>query len=201
MASIILHLAAAAAFGTLQRPASRADIPCREPRDAAIHALHELSPIGTRPVRNKINGAFVQFRLHRTNEATVSIDSALSLLEVTRGRLMTSDERAGVRNAIGEMQRCIDRSTAPPLSTLTVRTYEQDDRVADGRGAPAEPDALVRVDEFPVGRTGAGGMFRGLVPSGPLRVTAEIPPSEWGEAAIDLPPRGVRAVSAVASVQ
>ncbi|MCA1560083.1 MAG: hypothetical protein LC804_07395 [Acidobacteria bacterium] len=88
-------------------------------------------------------------------------------------------------------------SAAPALATLTVRTYEEDDTVADGRGAPAAAGALVRIDETAVGRTGAGGIFRGRVPSGAVRVTAEIAPSEGGEAYVNLAPGGAGAVSIV----
>jgi hypothetical protein len=197
MALIIHHFVIALAFGALQQPleGNRSEVPCRATRDAVTYALHQMSPIGTRHVQNRIDEAFVQFRLHRTKEASASLDSALSLLDVTRGRLMTSDERDGIRSGVDELRQCMNRSTAPPLATLTVQTYEEDDRVASGRGAPAEAGALVRVDELPLGRTGAGGIFRGPVPSGPVRVTAENPPSEWGEGAIDLPPGGAGAVS------
>ena len=91
-------------------------------RDAVTYALHEMSPIGTRPVWNRIDEALVQFRMHRTKEAYASLDSALSLLDVTRGRLMTSDERDGIRRGIDELRHCINTSTAPPLATLTVHT-------------------------------------------------------------------------------
>ena len=197
--SAMLPIVTAAVLSALQQPTagSRPEVPCRETRDVATYALHDMSPVGTRFVQNRIDSAFVQFRLHRMNEARASLDSALSLLDVTRGRLMTSDERNAIRSAVGAFRRCIDSSTAPPLATLTVHTYEEDERVTDGRGAPAEAGALVRVDGLQIGRTGAGGIFRGPVPSGPVQVTAEIPPNEWGEAFPDLPPRGAGAVSVV----
>ena len=197
MPLIILHFVTAAAFSAFQQPVGSQDIPCRETRDAATYALHKMSPLGTRLIRDRIDGAHVQFRLRRTNEAKASVDSALSLLDITHGRLMTSDDRDSIRTAVGEFRHCIGTSTAPPLATLTVRTYEEDDRVADGRGKAAEAGALVRIDGFPVGRTGARGIFRGPAPSGPLQVTAEIPPSEWGEGFVDFPPRGAGAVSVV----
>lgn len=179
IAVIVLALAAAVSLNALQLPVAggRPEGPCREARDVAIYMLHEISALGTRAVRNRIDSAFVLFRLGKTSEAKTSLDSAQALLEVTRRRLMTLAERDSVRNAVDELRRCINTSTAPALATLTVRTYEQDDRVADGRGGPAERGALVRVDEMPVGRTGARGTFTGRVPSGSLRVTAEIPPS------------------------
>lgn len=64
---------------------------------------------------------------------------------------------------------CVGASapTAPAQATLTVRTYVEDER-ADGKGAP--------------------------VPSGSLRVTAEIPASEAGEANVSLSPGGAGAV-------
>jgi hypothetical protein len=80
---------------------------------------------------------------------------------------------------------------------LVVHTYVEDDRVADGRGGAAGPGALVRIDGLPVGRTGAGGVFEGRVPSGSVRVTAEIPPSEAGEAHVSLPPAGAGKASIV----
>ena len=58
------------------------------------------------------------------------------LLGLTRGRLMTSAEREGIHTAIGDLRRCIGTSLAPALATLTVRTYEQDDRSPMGRGHP-----------------------------------------------------------------
>jgi len=106
-----------------------------------------MSAVGTRGVRNRIDSAFVLFRLGQTNAARASPRSALALLDVTHRRLMTLDERDSARNAVDGLRRCIETSTAPPAATLTVRTYEEDERVAGGRGAPAEPGALVRVDE------------------------------------------------------
>ena len=171
--------------------------PCADARDAATRALHDLSPVGTRPVRLRIDHAFVLFRLGRTKEAQTSLDSALMLLGLTRGRLMTSAEREGIHTTIVDLRRCIDTSLAPALATLTVRTYEQDDRVPGGRGAPAPAGALVRIDETPVGRTGAGGIFTVRVPSGSLLVSAEIPPSEAGQVDVSLEPGGSGAVSVV----
>jgi hypothetical protein len=168
--------------------------PCAESRAAATDALHDLSPVGTRPVRLGTDRAFVLFRMGRTKEAQVSLASALTLLDLTRGRLMTSAERERVHAAIGDLRHCLATSAAPALARLTVRAYEQDDRVPDGRGAAAS-GALVRIDGMPVGRTRAGGIFTGRVPSGLVLVSAEIPPSEAGWAEVTLAPRGAGAVS------
>jgi hypothetical protein len=58
----------------------------------------------------------------------------------------------------------------------------------DPQPADNSRGALVRVDGMAISRTKAGGIFTERVPSGSLRVTAEVPPSEAGEAEIDVHP-------------
>ena len=196
VAALVLALAAAASADGIPPPGGRG-VPCQDAVDIATRALHDSSPVGTRAIRSQIDDAFVLFRLGRTDEAKTALASALSLLDVTRRRLMTAAERDGVGRAVDALRGCMEASPAPPLATLTVHTYEEDDRAPDGRGIPAEPGALVRIDGTPVGRTARGGMFEGSVPSGSLHVTAEIPPSGWGEAFVDLAPGGAATVSIV----
>jgi hypothetical protein len=44
-------------------PGGMTEAPCADVRDAALEALHEMSPVGTRAVRLSIENAFVLFRL------------------------------------------------------------------------------------------------------------------------------------------
>ena len=53
--------------------------PCADARDAATRALHDLSPVGTRPVRLRIDHAFV-FELQNIDE------------ETNRGVMVVNDE-------------------------------------------------------------------------------------------------------------
>ena len=189
-----LLLVASLAALPLRAPAAE-PLPCADVRAAALKALHAQSPTGTRPVSGRLDHAFVLFRLGRKQEAQAAIDYALTLLDRTRARLMNDEERESVQAAVRDFRRCIRASTAPPLAKLTIRTYEQDDTVADGRGGPAAAGAVVRIDETPVGRTRRGGVFTGLVPSGPLIVSVEIQPNEAGRADLDLAPASTRVVS------
>ena len=155
-----------------------------------------MSPVGPRFVRNSIDRAFVQFRLHRTNEAKASLDSALSLLDVTRGRLMTSDERDSIRNAVDQLRRCMDRSTAPPLATLTVHTYEEDDawRTAEGRPLRPAPSCASTSRQWDAPVLGA---FLAVQRRRGRCESLLIPPNESGEAFLELQPRGAGTVSMV----
>jgi hypothetical protein len=62
----------------------------------------------------------------------------------------------------------------PLLATLTVRA------VAEG-GTPYGAGVYLRVEEIPIGRTAASGTLKARVPPGPVRVTAIIPPTTFGE--------------------
>jgi hypothetical protein len=197
IAALVILVMAAASCGAFRQAASDAlrESTCTDAREAATDALQKISILHTRMVRNSIDTAVTVFRAGRAKEAVRSLDFALEVLDLTRRRLMKVDERQNVRNLVGRLRRCMETSVSPAPATLTVRTYEQDDRMADGRGGPARPGAIVRVDGMPVGRTAAGGIFSGTVPSGSVRVTAEIPPSESGEETISLGPGGAGEVS------
>jgi hypothetical protein len=171
--------------------------PCANAHETVNSTLHDISPTGTRAVRKGIDDANILFRMHRKKEATAALEAALAWFGTTRNRLTTTAERDSVRTAVDRLRQCIAASTAPAQATLTVRTYVEDDRVADGKGPPAAPGALVRVDGMAIGRTKAGGIFTGRVPSGSLRVTAEVPPSEAGGTEVDLRRGAARAVSIV----
>jgi hypothetical protein len=196
-APAVLVLVTAFSVSAGQRPVTGAvrEMACGQEHSDVSTRLFRSSPQGTAAVSDQIASAFVLFRLGRKMEAKASVDFASSLLDLTRGRLMSTAEREETRKAIADFRHCIDKSPAPPPATLTVRTYEQDDRVAGGRGGPARPGARVRIDGLLVGRTGAGGVFKGRVPSGSLHVSAGLPPSEAGLADVKLPPGGVGEVS------
>lgn len=85
--------------------------PCARAREAASDTLHAMSPTGTRPVRSALDRASILFRMGRRKEAAGALDAALTLLDVTRKRLMTAAERASVRTAVGGLRRCIATST------------------------------------------------------------------------------------------
>ena len=56
---------------------------------------------------------------------------------------------------------------------------------------------LVRVEDEPVGRTGRDGTLTAQVPSGPILVTAIIPPGQLGYESVTLPAGGAATVSLV----
>ena len=195
----VLSLAVALWSSALQQPVNDGtpEPPCARAYETVNSTLHGISPTGTRTVRKKIDDASILFRLHRKKEATASLEAALAWFGATRKRLTTTAERESVRTAVDRLRQCIAASTAPAHTLLTVRTYVEDDRVADGKGAPAAAGALVRADGMAIGRTKAGGVFTGRVPSGSLRVTAEVSPNEAGEAMVDLRPGAAGSASIV----
>jgi hypothetical protein len=195
----VLSLVAALWSSALQQPVNDGtrEPPCARAHETVNSTLHDISPMGTRAVRKGIDDANILFRMHRKKQATASLEAALAWFGTTRNRLTTTAERESVRTAVDRLRQCLAASTAPAQPTLTVHTYVEDDRVADGKGAPAAPGALVRVDGMAIGRTKVGGIFTGRVPSGSLRVTAEVPPSEAGEAEVDLRPGAAGSASIV----
>lgn len=71
-------------------------------------------------------------------------------------------------------------------STLTVRTYLFSELAADGRGAPAGPGVIIRVDSKEVGKTGAGGTAKLQVPAGQHLIETVLYPSSYGQATVTL---------------
>ncbi len=190
-------LLAALLSSAVQQSTATTDDPCGRAADDVAEMLHDMSPTGTRGVHSRVANASTLFRMRRRTEALTALDNALALFDLTRRRLTAAAERERVGDAIGGLRRCIGTSTPPLPATLTVRTYLEDERRADAKGAPAAAGALVRINEMAVGHTAAGGIFKGRVPSGVLRVTAEVPPSQAGAADVTLAPGAVGVASIV----
>src|SRR5262245_36551170 len=120
----VLFLGAALWSSVLQQPAAPATRgpPCARAHEAANSTLHDLSPTGTRAVRKRLDDAIVLFRMHKKTEAAASLEAALAWFDTSRRRLTTTAGRESVRTAVDRLRQCIAASTAPALSTLTVRT-------------------------------------------------------------------------------
>jgi len=153
-------LSAAPSFNAFQQTGTLDAPPCEKALEAASDALQDISALHTRVVRNRIDRAVMLFRAGKVKEAGASLDFALALLDLTRKRLMSFEERERVHQAVDELRHCIDTSTAPAMATLTVRTYEQDDRAADGRADRLNPGRSCASTRCPWGAPALAGSSR-----------------------------------------
>jgi len=155
---------------------------CGEEQNRAIGATTDSNAPEVRAMRNEIHKAIALCRFHRPADARAQIDRAAKRLE-RRPNMWTAGSRADLTTALVSLRRCTTTASPPALATLTVRALKIDG-TAYGAGV------YVRVDEIPIGRTAADGTLQAQVPSGPLRITAIVPPTSFGEASLTLTPSG-----------
>lgn len=176
LAALVLHVT------TFTQGAPRAVGPadsCATEHARALSAATAGNTPGVRGIRRDVERAFTLFRLHRTNDATAMVDHARRRLE-RFPRSLSSEERGAFEPAVVAFRACVASASPAPLATLEVRTTA---------------GAHVRIDDVPVGRASTSGTLTAAVPSGQVRVTALIPPGEFGEAAVRLQPGGRGAVT------
>jgi hypothetical protein len=82
-------------------------------------------------------------------------------------------------------------------ATLTVRTFFPSDLSADNIGAPGPSGAIVSVDGIEMGATKTDGTLTVMVPAGVLQVSAEVRPSNSGQASVTIAPGETKQVDIV----
>lgn len=139
--------------------------------------------------RLELSRALNLFRFHRRKEAVATIDAALKTAAGPWRHRVPPDERKEIIAGLVAFRKCVATSPMPALSTLRVHVtrLEADDTANDVREATAA-GATVLVEGWPVGVTDTDGSLIVQVPSGEIRLTAQIPRTEWGENYVTLAP-------------
>ena len=161
---------------------------CRDSIEAVIDQLGGPGNLRDQQVRRQLDRAVVAFRFNKRSEAVAKLGAVGALLRDASQRL--SDKRQDITSAVSALSRCFAANQPAALATLTITAYRVNPDAPDDRG-PIAAGAYLTIEDVDVGRTGADGTLTLQVPSGPIRIEAFVPPSEWGEAQKDLD-EGVR---------
>jgi hypothetical protein len=175
---------------------------CTAEFDAATSEIGATTlPDGRHPewLARGVARAMTLFRLHRRDETLLKLDSAVKKWPGPWGGDVPRDRRQHERviAAIERFRTCIAMNDPPATSTLTIRTYERDERAPRGRGRRPEGITYIDVDGIRVGQTGTDGAVTLRVPSGTIHLTATLYPSSWAEEFVTLEPGSSRTVSIV----
>ncbi len=180
-----------------QEPGKLPPAACGSELIAADAALAQIPQLDRNRLARGVTRAVVLFRFRRTKEAIREIDDVRTRLSGRWGERVSSGVRDETLVTIGAFRHCMSKARPPAFATLTVRTFKEDETKPGNRGQHAGAGVLVRVDDEPVGRTGRNGALTAQVPSGPLLVTAIIPPSEFGYESVTLRAGAAASVSLV----
>ncbi len=167
---------------------------CGTELTAANAALARIPQLDRDRLARGVKRATVLFRFRRTREAIQQIDRVHIRLAGTWGQRVPADVRQETLKAIAAFRGCISTARPPAFATVTVRTFKEDETKPDNRGQHAGAGVLVRVEDEPVGRTRRGGTLTAQVPSGPVLVTAIIPPGQFGYELVTLRAGGAATV-------
>jgi hypothetical protein len=184
MIAAALLLAALPLFGQ-ESPALPAAT-CGSELAAAEEALARIPPLDRDRLARGVRRATVMFRFRRTKEAIRQIDRVHMRLGGAWGQRVPAGVRAETLSAIAALRDCVSTARPPAFATLKVRTFKEDNTKPDNRGQQAGAGVLVRVEDESVGRTGPDGTLTAQVPSGPILVTAIVPPGELGWESVTL---------------
>lgn len=188
---------------TVQAGARRPDEGvCAAEFDAAASEIGATDlPDGRHPawLARGVTRAMTLFRLHRRDEALLKLESAVQTRPGPWGGNVPHDRRQHERviAAIDLFRTCIATAQPPAMATLTIRTYQYDERAPRGRGRRSEGIAYIDVDGMRVGQTGADGAVTLRVPSGQIHLETTLYPSSWAEEFLTLAPGSSRTVSIV----
>ncbi len=130
--------------------------------------------------------AVALFRFRRQEDALRELDAGRAIIRGPWRWRLPSDQRDELASELDTLRHCLATTEPPALATLTVRVIG-DPRDAANDTMPL-PGARVYVEGVPVGRTNDSGILTARVPSGPIRVEAEVPIDQWGEADISVAP-------------
>lgn len=135
-----------------------------------------------------------QFRFHRRGAALARLKSLDARLQGEYGQRLPDQKRTALVASVGELRDCFRRSDPAPLADATVRVFIGSETAPDHRGPGAGQGVLLVLDDIIAGRTRSDGTLTLRVPSGPIRIRAEVHGDNgaMGEAAADLAP-GARA--------
>jgi hypothetical protein len=141
-----------------------------------------------------VHRAMALFRFNRQKEALRELDEALSNLRGPWRWRVRDDQRKRLTADLNAFRRCIADTEAPAMATLTVDTFLVEPAESEQRRLTIA-GATVKVEDLPVGRTGEDGTLMVRVPSGAIRVTAELAPTTWGDAYVTVSPGGSERLS------
>ena len=141
-----------------------------------------------------VHRAMTLFRLNQQKEALRELDSALKTVSGPWRWRVPSDRLKDLAKDLDTFRRCIARTDPPEMGTLTVDTFLFEPEAPEERGRPIA-GATVKVEDMPVGQTGEDGTLTMRVPSGRLRINAELAPTMWGEGYVTVTPGGSERIS------
>jgi hypothetical protein len=185
MRLILTLLAALAVAAPAHRQSDSASHVCRSEYESAGSASSNLGLPNGNPF--DVNRAMTLFRFARQKEALQELDSALITVSGPWRWRVRGDRVKPLTTSLEAFRRCMARTAPPSLATLTLDVILPDPDAPGKSGTPLA-GAEVEVEGTAIGRTGPDGSLTAHVPSGAIRVTAQVPPSRWGEGYVTIPP-------------
>src|SRR5918993_1092373 len=175
------------------RPQERSATPepaCSEVFRRSLWAGAAVAGPATADIDPAIRRAMAQFRFHRPAEALAGLKALDARLRGEYGQRLPEAKRTALVASLRELRGCVARSDARPLAQVTVRVFVHNASAGDHRGPHAGHGVLLVVDDIIAGRTSIDGTLALRVPSGPIRIRAEVHGDFGanGEAAADLAP-------------
>jgi hypothetical protein len=187
--TLLTGLAAAA---LAQSQGDRTSSPCESQlSDAGTTAGNLTLPNGS-PF--DVHRAMALFRFNRKKEALRELDSAESIVSGPWRWRINPERLKQLKASLNALRNCVARSEPPAMATLTIDAFLVDPAAGEPTRKPVA-GATVKVEDIPVGQTEDDGRMTMRVPSGAIRVTAELAPTTWGEGYVTLPPGGSERLS------
>jgi hypothetical protein len=130
--------------------------------------------------------AVALFRFNRQQEALQELDAGRATIAGPWRWRIAPDQHKELTSDLDALRHCLAATVPAAEGTLTVRVLGHARGSSEDTGPQA--GARVYVEGIAVGRTGPDGTLTTRVPSGPIRLEAEIPIDQWGEGEINLAP-------------
>ena len=141
-----------------------------------------------------VHRAMTLFRFNQQKEALRELDSALKTVSGPWRWRIDAERLKRLKAGLTALRSCVARSESPAMATLTIEAFLIDPEAGEHARQPIA-GATVKVEDMRVGQTAEDGTLTARVPSGPIRVIAELAPTTWGEEYVTLTPGGSERLS------
>lgn len=187
--TLLLCTAAIADAAPARSPAASAAHSCETEYDTASVAIAtEVHKSGDRQkLRTGLDNAWRVFWKERElGIANLQLDVLRQLLEHNGIQGVTGGSRDVVAETVGAFRACLNGEAPVGTATLTVRAFEFNETVADGKGEPAGSGVFLYVDGEHLASTGADGTATLTVPAGRVDVQAIVASRAIAETTVDI---------------
>lgn len=170
-------------------PAASAAHSCETEYDtASIASATEIHENGDRQkLQTKLDNAWRAFWKERKVDTVDSqLDVLQELLQDNATIGITEGSRRVVAEAVGAFRACVNGEPPSGTATLSVRVFEFNETVTDGKGVPAGAGVYLYVDGTHLATTDGNGTATLVVPAGRVRVQAIVPSRAIAETAVDI---------------